>query len=426
MTGFPGTTAAAAAGEAAGPPARRPGEARDAVAGVRPAAVFSPVTVEEAAAVVAESAREGRALVFAGGRTDMDLGAPPSRLDAVVETGGLARILEHAPSDQIAVVEAGVTIAALQRALAERGQRLALDPPRPDHATVGGVIAANAFGPLRASAGSVRDLLIGVSFLRADGVSVRGGGKVVKNVAGFDLPKLMVGSLGTLGMIATATFRLHPLPETGATVMFAGCTPGEVDAIATALREGALEPASVVALSSGQGRFDLAVRFEGFGAGVTEQRERTASLRPGKPNEIADAGAEAAFWARHAAIREGGPLRVKVAAPRDATEAVARRALDPLSAAAPGAAAWYPTIGLGFLAGDPAGSEGAAVDVLAAARDALRGLGGSLVVCAAPPEISSRVDPWGPAPVSFPLMEAMKARLDPDRRFAPGRFVGGI
>ena len=115
-------------------------------------------------------------------------------------------MLEHSPSDQIVVVEAGVTLATLQRTLAAHGQRLALDPPSADLATVGGIVAANAFGPRRTRFGTARDLIIGLSLVRADGIAARGGGKVVKNVAGFDLPRLFVGSLGTLGLITSVTF----------------------------------------------------------------------------------------------------------------------------------------------------------------------------------------------------------------------------
>ena len=126
-------------------------------------------------------------------------------------TERLERIVEHAPLDQIVIVEAGVRLASLQDALARSGQMLALDPPWAGRATIGGLVATNAFGPRRTRYGSIRDLIIGISIVRADGTEARGGGKVVKNVAGFDVPKLMVGSLGTLGLIATVNFRLHPL-----------------------------------------------------------------------------------------------------------------------------------------------------------------------------------------------------------------------
>ncbi len=305
----------------------RPPAEGDAILGVRPGTVFEPSTVEEAVEVVGESGRGGKALAFVGGGTDLELGAPPRRLDAVVRTSRLSRIVEHAPFDQIVVVEAGMTLEALQAALAPHRQRLALDPPLPGRKTVGGIIAANAYGPRRARFGSVRDLIIGISFVRADGTLARGGGKVVKNVAGFDLPKLMVGSLGTLGLITTATFRLHPLPEEEVTLRLPGRTAAGVRSLMRAVKEAQLEPTSVVAAWRQADQFDVAVRFEGFRAGVAEQRERLAGLVRKEPEgacEVLDEGTARAFWSRHDELRAGPPLRAKLTALPTHIEAIAR------------------------------------------------------------------------------------------------------
>ena len=406
----------------------RPGTDEDAILGVRPGVVHEPSTVEEAVEAVRESAGSGKTLAFVGGGTDLELGAPPVKLDAVVRTGRLAGIVEHAPSDQIVVVEAGMTLARLQETLASHRQRLALDPPLPERKTVGGIVGANAFGPRRARFGSVRDLIIGVSFVRADGALARGGGKVVKNVAGFDLPKLMVGSLGTLGLITTATFRLHPLPEEEAMLLLPARTAGGVRALVAAMREGQLEPASVVAESRG-GLLDVAVSFEGFRAGVAEQRDRLTRLvgaDVGSGCEVLDTGAARSWRARHDALRTAAPLRAKLAALPTHIEPIAADVLPPLLDALgnPGFV-WYATLGLGFLSGTPADPASAAA-ALRAARDKVAALGGSLALEAAPAAIRERVDVWGPPPPSLPLMRSVKDRLDPDRRLAPGRFVGGI
>src|SRR5207244_1524174 len=151
---------------------------------------------------------------------------------------------------------------------------LALDPPHPVEATLGGIVAANSFGPLRTRYGSVRDLIIGVSILRADGTRAKGGGKVVKTVAGFDLPKLMCGSFGTLAFIATATFRVHPLPEKTVTLRARGSDPLELVRRVRALQ---LEPAAMIALGEGAG-WDVYLRFEGFRSGVRAQREKLREL----------------------------------------------------------------------------------------------------------------------------------------------------
>lgn len=381
---------------------------------------------------MARCARDSARLIFVGGGTELELGLPPDRIDAVLATGRLSRILEHAPSDQIVVAEAGVPLAALQRAVGAHGQRLALDPPWPERATLGGLVASNAFGPLRAPYGSIRDLIIGISIVRADGTLSRGGGKVVKNVAGFDIPKLMVGSLGTLGLISTVTFRLHPLPETSAMILVPGCSAAVLREVVSEIRRTQLEPASVVAILSGPSLFDLGILFEGFGSGVDQQRDRLLALvaRDGAPRAVVvDAHDRATFQGRHDAVRELPAVRVKVAAPRSAVETVSADVLPPLlEALENGGAVWYPTLGIGFVCGDagPAADAGAAASALLRARSVVAGLGGSLTVAAAPESIRSRVDVWGERPSAWPIMEAMKSRLDPERRLAPGRFVGAL
>ncbi|MDQ2869936.1 MAG: FAD-binding oxidoreductase [Acidobacteriota bacterium] len=407
----------------------REGHEGDAVLGVRPKLVFTPDSVEEAAEVMARCARDAARMLFVGGGTDLEAGHPPEAIDAVLLTRGLGRILEHAPSDQIVVAEAGVPLALLQQVVGEHGQRLALDPPLPERATLGGLVAGNAFGPLRARYGSIRDLIIGVSILRADGTGSRGGGKVVKTVAGFDIPKLMVGSLGTLGLISTVTFRLHPLPETSAMVLVPGCSAAVLRGLVREMRRVQLEPASAVAILAGPGTFDLAVQFEGFAAGVRQQRDRFLSLLAGRGaanGQVADRASADDFRARHDAVRGPSSLRVKIAAPRSAVESVAADVFAPILATLHDAGAvWYPTLGLGFLGG-ASGPADPAASALSRARSTLAAFGGSLTLTAAPAEVRALVDVWGDRPSAWPLMQAMKSRLDPDRRLAPGRFMGAI
>jgi glycolate oxidase FAD binding subunit len=299
--------------------ALRPALAEDAILGVAPRSVVEPDTVEEAAEAMKACARDRLRVAIVGGGTDLGVGAPPTGVEVVLRTGRLARVVEHSPSDQIVVAEAGLPLAVLQRTLAAHGQRLALDPPFAERATVGGVVAANAFGPRRTRYGTARDLIIGLSMVRADGAVAKGGGKVVKNVAGFDLPRLFVGSLGTLGLITTVTFRLHPLPEASATVTVDQPTGAQVRAVVVAVREAQLDPTSVTLLAGPEG-LSLGVRFEGFGPGVRQQAERLTGLGSAlglRFDLLEPAGAEA-FWARHEAARTSGAVRVRLAAPRSA------------------------------------------------------------------------------------------------------------
>jgi glycolate oxidase FAD binding subunit len=355
---------------------------------------MTPGSLQEAAALLQ---RASGPLAIVGGGTQLR----PGFRDGATElsTAMLNHLVEYAPSDQVVTAEAGMTLAALQQELARNGQRLALDPPQPEKATLGGIIAANSFGPLRTRYGSVRDLIIGISVLRSDGTPAKGGGKVVKTVAGFDLPKLMCGSCGTLAMITTATFRVHPLPEKSLTLVQRHADPVE---LVKRVRDQQLEPAAMMS----QDR-DVYFRFEGFAAGVTAQREKLRELEEAGWPEAGD-----------------GPLRLKVAA-LPAKFAQVEKALAPLRARLE----WFPTLGLGFAtaqSGDAASVE--------AARRELLALGGSLTVEKAPFELVSRgpegrpatVDVFGPPPPSFRLQKSIKAQLDPRNLFAPGSFVGGI
>src|SRR6266496_4029214 len=191
-------------------PALAEGSARDAVGGVVPSFVASPGSTAEVSALLRAAAAAGLAVVPRGAGTGFGWGAPPSRCDLVVDLRAMDQVLEHAAGDLVARVQAGATAGQLAAALAAAGQQLALDTPA--EATVGGVVATGMAGPRRFRYGAPRDLLIGLTVVRADGVIAHSGGKVVKNVAGYDLGKLFAGSQGTLGVITEAAFRLHPLP----------------------------------------------------------------------------------------------------------------------------------------------------------------------------------------------------------------------
>jgi glycolate oxidase FAD binding subunit len=407
----------------------RDATADDTVQGRLPQGVYEPETIAEAGAVLADLSREGKASVFVGGGTKLGLGPAPTRFDACVRTGKLSRIVEYSPSDQVVSVEAGITLSALQERLAQERQRLALDPPWPGRATLGGIVATNSFGPLRARSGAVRDLILGVSLIRADGVLARGGGRVVKNVAGFDLPKLVCGSLGTLGMIAAVTLRVHPLPEAAVSCVVPDLSAEAVRKLVEALRGAQLEPAALLARRGSAG-WNVAMRFEGFGAGVAQQVSRLGSLGPAAESD------EAPFEA-HRRAREDASLRLKLAALPSALGAV-EAAVAPLSALFPRAElSWYPTLGLGFFCaaaddgpspvdkGGAMGSMGSTFAALAAARQQLQAFGGSLTIEAAPPALVGKLGAWE-SPRSLALHQAVKARFDPGGLLAPGRFVGGI
>lgn len=405
----------------------RKGTIDDAILGVVPGEVHQPATRDEAKDLLGRLCSQKKRVVFVGGATALGLGGSPLQLDAVIRTGGLAQVLEYAPSDQVVIVEAGLTLEALQRELSGSGQRLALDPPMPERATIGGIVAASSFGPRRARFGAPRDLIIGVGLVRADGARARGGGKVVKNVAGFDLPKLMCGSLGTLGLIETVTLRVHPLPEKEATALIPARSAASIHDAVLKMRRAQLEPSSVVAMRVGPAAYEMLVRFEGFEAGVLEQSSRLRALLS---LESLSAEEAAGRWRTHDAVRgagDGGGLGLKLAALPSAFGAI-EEATRPLFEALPDAGfAWYATLGLGFFSAPLL--DGAALGVRSAiesARLALVALGGSLVIERAPLGVRASIDAWGPAPAAIRLHRAVKDRFDPEALLAPGRFLGGI
>ena len=405
------------------------------VDGVAARFVARPRSVSEASQVLAAAAADGLAVAFAGGGSKLGLGNPPERVDLEVQTSGLGQVLEHAAGDLVVRAQAGVPLADLQAALAPAGQWLALDPPEP-RATVGGVVAANASGPRRLRYGTVRDLIIGITVVLADGTVAHAGGKVVKNVAGYDLAKLFCGSLGTLGMVAEAIFRLHPLPAATAVVTVQVESPTEAGRAVLRLRRSALEPSAaelVVGELGWPGR--LTVVFEGIQPGVEAQAAAAVELL-GQVGQAAVAGpgqTEAALNQLGALPFEKAEFALKATFPPAELAGVLGDLVGgllhfggPVSAHAATGVLWMAS---GLREGDlPADSPAFPMTVRAIteARERLAARGGSLVVVKASPELKRAVDVWGPATDAIGLMRRVKERFDPDRRMSPGRFVGGI
>jgi glycolate oxidase FAD binding subunit len=414
----------------------RPAEGAYAVDGVEPRFLARPRSVEEASQVLRAAADDGLAVAFVGGGGKLGLGNPPERLDLVVETRALDQVLEHAAGDLVVQAQAGVRLADLRRRLAPAGQQLALDPPEP-RATLGGVVAANASGPRRLRYGTVRDLLIGITVVLADGTVARAGGKVVKNVAGYDLAKLFCGSLGTLGMVAEVIFRLHPVPAAAAVVTLGVEGPEQAGEAMRRLRGTALEPSAVeltVDEFGWPGR--LTVLFEGIQPGVEAQAAAAAELlgRVGEAAVAGPGGVEAALNQLGARPFEKAEYALKATFPPaelagvlDDLAGTGRRwSGGPISAHAATGVLW---VASAAREGDlPADSPAfpMAVAAIRELRKRVAARGGSLVLVKAPPELKRAVDVWGPPGDTIGLMRRVKERFDPDRRLSPGRFVGGI
>ena len=411
---------------AAGCPASRAGNPGDRFAGRDPAVVAVPSSAAEVADVLRASAPSGAAVAVRGGGTKTGLGPPPRSLDLLIETGSLDRIVEYDPGDLVVRAQAGVRVETLQELLGGSGQWLALDPPERD-ATLGGLVAANSSGPRRHRYGTVRDLLIGAAFVLADGTGAHAGGKVVKNVAGYDLCKLLTGSFGTLAVITEVTFRLHPRPAAGAAVAVAIDRPAAAGAALRALLATHLEPSAVeVDLDGGDGRGTLVVLFEGLPAAVEHQARAAQQLLDGD-SLTGDDGTAAlpAWWGRHPWTSDDVGLRIayQPAALEGALAAVSASCADAERLRVRGRAA----VGVLEIG---AGVAGKTISTsLERLRRDLEQLDGTAVVThlpgARPGAEEDAVDRWGPVR-GLPLMRAVKDRFDPDHRLAPGRFVGGI
>lgn len=398
----------------------RPADDNDAIAGVPAQFVAAPGSADEAVAAVRAAAVHGLSTVVRGAATKLDWGSPPERLDLILDTRRLTGVVEHAAGDLIVVVRSGTPLTDLSTKLAAAGQQLALDAPLPG-ATVGGTVAVNTSGPRRMAYGTVRDLLIGVTIVRPDGVLARAGGKVVKNVAGYDLGKLVTGSYGTLGLIIECVFRLHPVPEAGAVLRRPVDGPAGLRTLVSAVLGAQVVPAALELDAPAEGGLELAMLLTGVPEGV---RRRVATARALLGDELAASDAEPDWWSTYPWGAGDVGLKLTSAlsrAPDLVAAALAARDRRGVPVAMRG------SVGTGVLyAGMPGATDPAAVAaVVADLRLAAREAGGHAVVLTAPAGVRDGLDLWGPVP-GLALMRSIKSQFDPGRRFAPGRFVGGL
>lgn len=244
----------------------------DAVQGVVPRVVVEPDSVDQVSSVMRAAFEQGLGVVPRGSGSKLDWADPPSSVDVVLDLTRLRGVVDHAAGDMVVVARSGTRLAELQKTLAGRRQWLALDPPEAD-ATLGGVVATNAAGPRQLLYGRPRDLLIGIAVVLPDGSVARAGGRVVKNVAGYDLGKLYAGSLGTLGVIVEVTFRLHPIPQVSERFEFEVASEAEAQRAAAEIGGSQLEPSSVTIRWSPHGATRVIVGLAGDAAGVRERGE---------------------------------------------------------------------------------------------------------------------------------------------------------
>jgi glycolate oxidase FAD binding subunit len=429
-------TVGAALASIVGPDAATDAPAARAAAAVderEPQWVVRPRTLEDVARVLALAHEEKLAVVPRGRGTALALGAPPERVDVVLDLGALDAILEHQPDDMTVSVQAGVTGGALSTRLAGHRQMLPLDPPGWSARSLGGIAATGASGPLRARYGTMRDLLLGVRFVQADGVVTWGGARVVKSVTGYDVPKLLVGSLGTLAVLGELTLRLHPLPEVEATCLLTLRSLDGASALAASIVDSTLQPGRLELLD------EAALAATGLPAAAAGLVVSFGSVEPAVRAQLAMVMAAAAqsgarvetlapaFWRTYdRMLAETGDTRwgVTTLATRvTATMAEARAALNGAAGVVMTGCAPLGVLRVAVGQAEP----GALARALERLRAFVASDGGSVVVERGACALRTRIDPWGP--VAMPVLELMrglKREFDPQRILNPGRFVGGI
>ena len=412
----------------------RDGAAADAIdggagdSGVVPAFVALPASTGEAAAVLRVAAEHELAVVPRGGGSRLGWGAAPSRCDVLVDMSRMDAVLEHAAGDLVARLQAGARMGDIAAALAAAGQEIALDVPA--GATAGGVVASGLAGPRRLRYGSPRDLLIGITIVLANGTVARSGGKVVKNVAGYDLGKLLAGSAGTLGLITEVTFRLHPLPAARAFVAAefgASAGPAACDAVAAAANSSLTASAVELSRPSPDGPLLVSVLLEGSADGVAARAAAMADLLGRSGASRAKVSETAPPWwpgpPAPSATSGGTLVRVSfwvsaLGQVLDAIDAAARETgIAPSIAGSAGAGVLYVSC--------PPGEPAACAAFTGALRGTLDHARGGVAVLAAPAEVRAALAGRGGMAGSVPslsLMRAVKDQFDPGHRMSPGRF----
>ena len=402
----------------------REASSEDAVEGIEPSFVVEPGSVDEASELMKLVRERGLSAAPRGSGTKMHLGDAPRELDLIISTARLNEIVEYVPGDQIVRVQAGIKLSDLQEKLAEENQMIAIDPPE-EEATVGGLVAANSAGPRRYSYGTVRDLIIGIKVVLANGTVAKAGGKVVKNVAGYDLSKLFTGSMGTLGLIVEANFRLHPVKEASKTVVAEiGGGPQEVyEAVRGVVRTQA-EP-TAIELRYDEDEKLVAVFMESIEGGIDAKAEAIsfALKSHGKVREPEEGNQLGSTTPQ---VEDGGAL-IKVSAPPAELAAV----LDSVLGSAERRGLNHPKItghaGTGVtFAALSGGDEDALAEVIEEVREIWARRGGGVVLLEASKDLKERVGTWGPPRDDIGLTQRVKEKFDGHGNLNPGRFVGGI
>ena len=387
-----------------------------------PSCIVYPHSQGELAALIAGANQNKWRVLVQGSGSKINWGGLAKNIDIVVSTERINQLIEHAVGDLTVTVEAGMTFAHLQDILAKSGQTLALDPAAPESATIGGIVATADTGSLRQRYGGVRDQLLGITFIRADGQIAKAGGRVVKNVAGYDLMKLFTGAYGTLGIISQVTFRVYPIPESSGTVILTG-KPEAISQAVRTLQSSELTPTQADLLSTklvtnldlGTG-IGLIARFQSVSESVQEQSKRLLIIgeKLGLHGVIYAENQEADLWQRlpeqiYSPVTES-TITCKIGVlPTAAVEILNQIEVGLI----------HISSGLGLVRLEKS-------EQILPLRNLCEGNSGFLSILSAPVEVKLKSDVWGYTGNSLDVMRDIKKQFDGNCILNPGRFVGGI
>ena len=414
--------------------------------GIRPALVAYPANIEQLSQLVSLMADTGLSITPWGGGTHIDLGNLPERLDLVGDLSGLNQVIDYNPADLTATVQAGLTFSEFRETLSKEGQWLAIDPPLPHLSTLGGVLATGLSGPMKWQYGGPRDVVIGMKIVQSDGVVTHSGGQVVKNVSGYDMSRMHIGGIGTLGIIAEVSLKLTPLPsrqvtvlasfDSGSSCIRAALDVFNSDVVPLAITTFDNAAASRMSIPQTEESHTLALCLGGRPATLKRQlrdtvaivqRAEASTIQTLEDDDMASLWRSLSDfgWDENTRPLLGVRASVMPTACAGLVELfegmISPDGIGPAVVSHPAhgtvLACWY-------VEGEVIDS--AVVEMMSKARSVVEKSGGSLVIERAPIGTKLLVDVWGEPAGPIALMRRFKERYDPQRLFNPGRFVGGI
>ena len=397
--------------------------------GLVPSLLVKPASTPEVVACMQACSEANAAVIVAGNGTWPEGGNPPRRADVVLGLDRMTRMIEFSAPDLVAIAEAGMPLAEFAAAVGREGLWLPLDPPGAGAASIGAIVACNSSGALRCGMGTPRDYVIGLRLVHADGSETRSGGRVAKNVAGYDLNKLYVGSFGTLAVITEVTVKLRPLPEKSVTVAVTPKQPERLTALLRQVRASELQPAAFVLTSmlfeehfGADHVFEtLLLRFADNDAAVNYQVDWLRRACAGRYLWIEASGeAEAGLWSQVNDIDRRAGNAVRISVPISQAVSVYERILDERETEVSA------DLGSGIVRAAWDSTDDVAADIIRYRRAEAEQDGGKLFVEKAPPAVRRLVGAWGPVGSGEGLMKAIKEKFDPGGVLNPGRFVAGI